>query len=275
MTRPRSRRRWSPLAAATLALALAGTLLPLLYLVSVSLMNQGQVNSGLLVPPEPAFGNYADALAGGTLLPGLLNSLVAAIAGSLITLAIALPAAWAMARSGTGGSLLAGTILSPWLLPPIVAVLPLFVLLRQLGLNNTLPGLVLIYAFANAGVAIWLLEGFVRRIPPELDEAAQLDGAGPLRILLRVAAPLLSPGLVAVGVIVAVLNYHEFVLASFLTQSPQAQTVTVVLANFLGERVQNFGKIAAASIIAVLPVFAGAVFLQRWLVAGLTSGGVK
>jgi len=271
----RSRRRASPVAIVVLAIALAGTLVPLLYLLSVSFMNQGQVSSGLIVPTEPAPRNWSDALASGTLLPGIANSLVAAIVGAVLTLAFALPAAWAMARSRTGGRLLAGTILSPWLLPPIVAVLPLFTLLRILHLNNTLIGLALVYALANTPVAIWLLEGFVRRIPTELDEAAQLDGAGPFRVLVRIVVPLLAPGLIAVGVIVAVLNYHEFTLATFLTQGPQSQTLPVVLSNMLSERIQNFGKIAAASIIGVIPVFAGAVFLQRWLVAGLTSGSVK
>jgi multiple sugar transport system permease protein len=270
-TRPRSRRA-PVLSSLGVVVALVGTLVPLLYLLAVSLMSQGEVSAGLLVPRDPAWHNWSDALAGGVVVRGVLNSLFAGIVGALLTLLFALPAAWAMVRSGTGGRTLAGTILSPWLLPPIVAVVPIFALLRALHLNNTLPGLVLVYAFANTAVAVWLLEGFVRRIPAEIDEAAQLDGAGPLRVLVRIVTPLLAPGLVAVGVIVAVLNYHEFVLATFLTQGPESQTMPVVLANLLGERVQNYGKIAAASIMAVIPVFAIAVLLQRWLVAGLTSG---
>lgn len=258
-----------------LGVVLVGTLAPLAYLVSVSFMTQGQISSGSVLPTAPTLSTWAEALGGGALVRGVVNSLVAAILGAAVSLAIALPAAWAMVRSRTGGRLLAGTILSPWLLPPIVAVVPIFTLLRILHLNNSLPGLVLVYALANAPVAIWLLEGFVRRVPRDLDEAAQLDGAGPFRVLVQIVVPLLTPGIVAVGVIVAVLNYHEFVLAMFLTQGPESQTLPVVLTNMLGERAQNYGKIAAASLIGVIPVFAGAVFLQRWLVAGLTSGSVR
>ncbi len=263
------------LARIALALGLVGTLLPLAYLVLVSLMSIAQVSSGSLLPAPPQWHNYADAWAGGALGHGVLNSLLVAIGSTILTLAIALPGAWAMVRSRTGGRFLAGTILSPWLLPPIVAVVPIFTLLRIVQLNNTLVGLGLVYALANTAIAIWLLEGFIRRLPGELDEAAQLDGAGPWQVLGRVILPLLAPALVAIGVIVVVLDYNEFVLAAFITQSPDSQTLPVVLSNMLGERVQNYPKIAAASVIGIIPVFAGAVFLQRWLVAGLTSGSVK
>lgn len=267
-------RRSSRLATAAVGVALLFTLLPLLYLLSVSLMKQGEISAGILWPSNPEWGNWVDA-ASSRLPRGILNSVIASLGGALLTLVIALPAAWAMVRYRTGGRTLAATILSPWLLPPIVAVVPIFTLLRVLGLNNTLTGLTIVYALANTAVAVWLLEGFVRKLPVELDEAAQLDGAGAFRVLTSIVVPLLTPGLVAVGVIVAVLNYNEFVLATFLTQGPEAQTVPVVLSLMLGERLQDFGKIAAASIIGVIPVFAAAVYLQRWLVAGLVSGSVK
>jgi multiple sugar transport system permease protein len=267
-------KRSSRLATVTVGVALLFTLLPLAYLLSVSLMKQGEISAGIVWPSNPEWGNWVDAAA--SRLPrGILNSVIASLGGAVLTLVIALPAAWAMVRSRTGGRTLAATILSPWLLPPIVAVVPLFTLLRVLGLNNTLAGLTIVYALANTAVAVWLLEGFVRKLPVELDEAAQLDGAGAFRVLGSIVVPLLTPGLVAVGVIVAVLNYNEFVLATFLTQGVEAQTVPVVLSLMLGERLQDFGKIAAASLIGVIPVFAAAVFLQRWLVAGLVSGSVK
>jgi multiple sugar transport system permease protein len=265
----------STVAGAWVGASLVAALVPLAYLVSVSLMTQGQISAGSLVPAAPAWGNWAAALTETGLPRAIVNSVIASLGGALLTLAFALPAAWAMARHRTGGRTLAGLVLSPWLLPPIVAIVPVFTLLRVLGLNNTLAGLTLVYALANTAVAIWLLEGFVRRLPVELDEAAQLDGAGEWRVLVSVVTPLLTPGLVAVGVIVAVLNYNEFLFATFLTQGPDAQTVPVILSLMLGERVQDFGKIAAASLIGVVPVFAAAVFLQRRLVAGLTSGALK
>jgi multiple sugar transport system permease protein len=264
-------------AAATVVLAvlLAFFVTPLLYLVSVSLMGRDETGQGVLVPAVPQFSNWVDVLTGSDLLQGIGNSLVAAIGGASLTLVIALPGAWAIVRFRTGGAALAGTLMSPWLLPPIVAVVPLFTLLRVIGANNTLWGLTLVYALVNVPVAIWLLEGFLRKLPSEIEEAARLDGAGSFRVLTWIVTPLVAPALAAIGIIVGVLNYNEFLLATFLTQNPDAQTLPVVLSLFYGERTPHFGKIAAASVIGVLPVFAAAVFFQRWLVGGLTSGAVR
>ncbi|GAB3615889.1 carbohydrate ABC transporter permease [Okibacterium endophyticum] len=256
-------------------LVLITVLVPILYLFAVSLMDRAEVTSGILFTTEPKWANWSEAITGSNLVSGVVNSFIAAFAGAALTLVFALPGAWAIVRYRTGGSTLAGTIMSPWLLPPIVAIVPLFVLLRTLGLNNTLVGLALVYAFVNIPVAVWLLEGFLRKLPVEIDEAAQLDGAGAFRMLWSVVLPLVAPGLVAVGIVVAILDYNEFVLASFLTQSPDAQTLPVVISLFLGERLTHLGKIAAASVIGIIPVFAAAVFLQRWLIGGLTSGSVK
>ena len=249
-------------------------LVPLLYLVSISFMTQGQIAAGILVPTEPAAGNWKRAL--DSAVPrGVLNSLLASVSGALLTLALALPGAWAMARFRTGGVLLSGLILSPWLLPPIVAIIPLLTLLRVLGLTNSLPGLILVYALMNVPVAIWLLAGFIRRLPVEIEEAGRLDGAGEWQLLLRIVTPMLVPALIAVGVIVAILNYNELLFATFLTQSEDVQTVPVLLAGMLSERVQDFGRIAASSLLAVVPVFTIAVLLQRYLIEGLTSGAMK
>lgn len=264
----------STLAGTWVLLAAVVVLVPLLYLVSISFMTQGQIAAGILLPTEPAFANWASAW-DSDIPRGVLNSLIAASVGALLTLALALPGAWAIARHRTGGKALSGLILSPWLLPPIVAIIPLMTLLRALGLVNTLSGLTLVYALINVPVAIWLLDGFIRRIPAEIEEAARLDGASERQLLIHVVTPVLTPALIAVGVIVGILNYNEFLFATFLTQSQETQTVPVLLAGMLSERVQDFGLIAASSLIAVIPVFTVAVLLQRHLIVGLTTGAVK
>lgn len=270
-TRPGGNR----MSTAVVAITLAVVIVPLAYLASVSLMGRDEVTSGVLVPATPAWSNWSDVVTGTELLRGVGNSLFAAAVGAALTLAFALPAAWAIVRYRTGGATLGGTLMSPWLLPPIVAVVPLFTLLRILELNNTLIGLTLVYALVNLPVAIWLLEGFLRRLPSELDEAARMDGAGPVRLLLSIIAPVVSPALVSIGIIVAILNYNEFLLATFLTQSDDAQTLPVVLSMFYGERTPHYGKIAAASLVGIVPVFAAAVLFQRRLVGGLAAGSVK
>lgn len=272
MTERRTRLR--PVASTVLFVALAVTLVPLAYLFSVSLMGRDETVSGVLWSAAPNWENWGDVLA--TDIPrSILNSLAAAVGGAVVSLVIAVPGAWAIVRHNAGGRTLGATLMSPWLLPPIVAVVPLLTLLRSVGLNNTLLGLTLVYALVNVPVAVWLLEGFIRRLPVEIEEAARIDGAGTLRMLWSVVVPLLLPSLVAVGIIVAILNYNEFLLATFLTQSVDAQTFPVALSLYYGDRTPHFGKIAAASFIGVIPVFAAAVFFQRWLVGGLTMGAVR
>ncbi|WP_150460997.1 carbohydrate ABC transporter permease [Nesterenkonia ebinurensis] len=264
----------SLLASGWVLLSLVAALVPLLYLLSISFMTQGQIAAGILLPTEPAFRNWANAWHS-PIPQGVLNSLIAAAGGAILTLTFALPGAWTIARHRTGGKALSGLILSPWLLPPIVAIIPLLTLLRILGLTNTLEGLTLIYALINVPVAIWLLDGFIRRIPIEVEEAGRIDGANEWQLLTRVVVPMLIPALIAVGVIVAILNYNEFLFATFLTQSQDTQTVPVLLAGMLSERVQDFGRLAASSLMAVIPVFTIAVLLQRYLIEGLTTGAVK
>lgn len=264
----------SVLAYSVLGLALLVTVVPLAYLFSVSLMGRDETVSGILWTADPQWSNWGDVLAS-NIPVSIGNSLLAALGGAALTLVIALPGAWAIARFRAGGRTLGATLMSPWLLPPIVAVVPLLTLLRVIGLNNTVLGLALVYALANAPVAVWLLEGFVRRLPIEIEEAATIDGAGTFRTLWSIIVPLLAPSLVAVGIIVAILNYNEFLLATFLTQSVDAQTFPVALSLFYGDRTPHFGKIAAASFVGIIPVFAAAVFFQRWLVGGLTGGAVR
>lgn len=264
----------SRVATGWLVAALVASIVPILYLVSVSFMSQGEVAAGRVLPTQPSLGAWTEAFSGP--VPGaIVNSLLVSIVSSVVSLALALPAAWAIVRFRTGGRLLAGTFLAPWLLPPIVAIVPLFMLLRVLGLNNTLLGLTLLYAIMNVGLAVWLLEGFVRRLPVELEEAARLDGAGEFGVLVRIIVPLTGPALVAVGVIVVILSYNEYLFAAFVTQSEQSRTVPVVIGLLLSERIQDFGKVAAGSLMGAIPPLAVAGLLQKRLVEGLTSGALK
>ncbi|WP_250444342.1 carbohydrate ABC transporter permease [Actinotalea sp. C106] len=271
-----ARRRRPPLLApAVVVIGVVLAVVPLLYLFSVSLMGRNELVAGVLVPSDPQWSNWSEAVAGTTLTQAVLNSVLAAVGGALLSLALALPGAWALSRRGTGGRTLLATVMSPWLLPPIVAVVPLLTLLRILGLTNSLLGLTLVYGLVNLPVAVWLLQAFLHRIPGEIDEAAQLDGAGPLRVLTSIVLPLAGPSLVAVGLIVTLLGYSEFLLASFLTQDAASQTLPVHLSLLLGERVAEYGKIAAAAMVGILPVLVIALTLQRRLVEGLTAGAVK
>ncbi len=266
--------RLGPIGVLVLAIGVLWVLIPLAYLLSMAFMTRTEVISGSYLPATLQWENWQAVVDAG--IPRTIgNSLLVAVGATLITLVLATPAAWAIARHGAGGKALSAVILAPWLLPPIVAVVPIFVLLRVAGLNNTLLGITLVYAFVNVPVAVWLLEGFVRRLPGEIEEAGTVDGAGDLAILLRIVVPLIAPGIVAVGIITTVLSYNEYLLASFILLQPEVHTLPVAISLFQGDRFAHLGRIAAASVAGVLPVYAVAVLFQRWLVSGLTSGGVK
>jgi len=123
-------------------------------------------------------------------------------------------------------------------------------------------------------VALWLLTGFMNRIPKEIDEAAAIDGAGILMTLWKIIIPLICPGIVSTGIICAILNYNEFLFAFFFTSIP-TRTLPIGVALFQGERLINFGQMAVASLIGVIPIYLVSVLFQRWLVSGLANASAR
>jgi ABC-type glycerol-3-phosphate transport system permease component len=132
------------------------------------------------------------------------------------------------------------------------------------------PGLIFCYALLNVPVALWLLTGFMNRIPKEIDEAAALDGAGILMTLWKIIIPLISPGIVSTGIICAILNYDEFLFAFFFTSNP-TRTLPIGVALFQGERLINFGQMAVASLVGIIPIYLVSIIFRRWLVNGLAN----
>jgi len=249
--------------------------LPIAFLISVSFKTPDDVLLGRFLPTAPTLDNWPTAFAVTNLSGFITNSVIASIAAGLLTIAIALPATYGMVRLKVGKAWLPDFTLSSYVAPPIVAVLPLFYLLKTVGLLNSLVGLILIYGFMNLPVAFWLLAPFLRQVPVAIEEAAALDGAGPLRTLIRVVAPMITPGIAATLLISVILAYNEFLLASALAQTDDARTLTVGVSLFQGERLQNAGQMAVASLAGIIPIYIVALLGQRWLVKGLTHGGVK
>jgi multiple sugar transport system permease protein len=166
---------------------------PVLYLALVSVKPQPEVLSGRFLPSRLAWENWPNAFRSVPLLLFLRNSVVVAVASALLTLLLAVPASYAMVRFQTGGKGLASFVLSSYVAPPVVALLPLFFLLRWAGLIDSLPGVALVHALANLPVAVWLLDSFVRSLPREIEEASWVDGAGLLATLRRSSSPSSRP----------------------------------------------------------------------------------
>ncbi|MFO1036345.1 MAG: carbohydrate ABC transporter permease [Geminicoccaceae bacterium] len=257
------------------ALVLAFFLVPLAFLVAVSFKSQSEIALGGFFPREWFWPNWPDAFGSIAIATYLRNSALVSVCGAAVTLLIAVPATHAIVRYELGGKVLPSLILGAYLAPPIVALFPLFFLLKSLGLVNSLPGLALVYGVMNLPVAFWLLSGFVRRLPVELEEAAVIDGAGYGTLLRRVVVPLLLPGIVSTGIICLILAYNEFLLAAFFTRSEATQTLPVGLSLYQGDRQLRYGQMAVASLVGIAPVYLLATFFQRWLIRGLTAGALR
>lgn len=249
--------------------------LPIIYLISLTFTPQSEILSGELFPRQLTLENWPLYWERIPMLTFARNSIVAAAIGTVLSLLIATPVAYAIVRYRTGGGALPIYVLSSFIAPPVVAIIPLFFLLRVTGLINNAGGLGLIYGLVNVSVATWLLLSFIERVPIEIEEAAMIDGAGMLKTLRHVVLPLIAPGLVATGIILALLNYNEFLFAVTLSQSTESQTLPVAISLFQGDRGVQFGQMAAASLTAMVPVYVLALLMQKWLVGGLTSGSIK
>ena len=166
-------------------------------------------------------------------------------------------------------------ILAVGMFPQISVVSPLYLLLRELHLINTYPGLVLPYLTFAMPLTVWLLVGFFRQLPGELEEAAMVDGAGRLRAFWEVIVPLAVPGIATTAILTFVYSWNEFLFALSFTLGPERQTVPVAIALFRGQYQVPWGQILAAAVVATAPVTLLVLAFQRRIVQGLTAGAVK
>ncbi|MFM9105440.1 MAG: carbohydrate ABC transporter permease [Chloroflexota bacterium] len=258
-----------------LALVIGFFLLPMVVLALTSVKTKDDVLSGNFLPAAYHWENWPDAFGRVPIAQFIGNSMLAAAGGTLLTLLLAVPATYAMVRYRTGGKALYSLVLSSYTAPPVVALLPIFFALRFANLIDSVAGLAIVYGLMNVPAAVWLLDSFVRGVPREIEEAAWVDGASRLGALVRMVLPLIMPGIAAAAVICAILCYNELLFALTFTYGPRSQTLPVGLALFQGDRLVNYGQIAAASLTGIVPVYLLALVGQRWLVGGLTHGAVK
>lgn len=270
----------TPHAAALFRYSAAGVVLlffvlPVAYLAALSFKTKDDVLSGQFLPTDPTLANWPAAFAAAPLTSFIVNSTVVAVLAGLLTVVIALPGIFAVARLGIARRWLPQAVLSSYMAPPVVALIPLFFLFKGIGLINSLAGLILVNGLANLPVAWWLLTPFLTQVPREIEEAATLDGCGPVRTLLSIVVPVISPGLAATTIIVIILAYNEFLFASAFAFSDATRTLTVGLSLFQGDRLINLGQMAVASLAGVVPIYVLALAAQRWLVRGISHGAVK
>ncbi|MFF1508082.1 carbohydrate ABC transporter permease [Streptomyces sp. NPDC058326] len=252
---------------------------PFLWLVSTAFKPAPELASlhPTWIPKDPTLANFRQAFDEQPLLRAAANSLIAAVSAAVIAVAVATPLAYVTARHrGRLASAATGWVVISQAFPFVLVIIPLFLILKNLHLINSVLGLVLVYVVWSLPFALWMLMGYVRAVPAELEEAAAVDGAGRLRTLVSVTAPLLVPGIVATALFAFVTAWNEFFFALVLLKTPEKQTLPVVLTHFLGaEGVADLGPLAAAAFLATLPSLVVFAVLQRRITGGMLAGAVK
>ena len=248
---------------------------PFFWQILTSLRPEAELTS-VTFPRAVSLASYTSAFEGRPFARVLLNSAVVAGATTALCLAVASAAAFALAKLELRGkNVLLGAALAVSMFPPIATLSPLYLTLRKLHLLDTAAGLVLPHTTFALPLALWVLTGFFRDIPDELYRAARVDGCTPFQAFRRVMLPLALPGLSTTAILVFVFSWNEFLYALTFTSSPERRTVPVAISLFAGEHAEPWGEIAAASVIATLPLVLFTLLFQRRIVAGLTQGAVK
>jgi ABC-type glycerol-3-phosphate transport system permease component len=268
-------RSWWP--AVALALLVGASAFPFYWAILSSFTPEARLfQAPSLLPSQLVLDHYRALFTERNFWLPIRNSLI--VAGSTTVFCVALGAlcAYALARlEFRGKALLLGSILAVGMFPQISVVSPLYLLLRELRLINTYPGLVLPYLTFAMPLTVWLLVGFFRQLPGELEEAAMVDGAGRLRAFWEVIVPLALPGIATTAILTFVYSWNEFLFALSFTLGPERQTVPVAIALFRGQYQVPWGQILAAAVVATLPVTLLVLAFQRRIVQGLTAGAVK
>lgn len=267
---------------------------PVYWMVATSLMTETEM---LAVPPhfvprEPTIRNYLTIFGIGEpeylrlafnrapavfdIGPAMRNSLAVSVSVALLNLLIATPAAYAFARLNVrfGLPLLMG-YLAIRMIPPIMIVVPLFLVMRNLDLIDTKLSLILVYCFFTVPFSIWILQSYFKAMPGELEDAALIDGCSRWQSVRYILLPLARPGLTCVAILSFMGTWSEFLFAVVFSKTPDSKTLTVVTASFADAAAIQFDYVMTAGVLTALPPFILALFFQRYIVGGLAAGAVK
>lgn len=264
-----------------LLIVLVFCLFPILWVIAMSVKLPGEYlhNPPIWIPQQPTLVHYRNVMAAKGEL-ALKNSVIIATSATVLTMIVGSLAAYSLARFSTGGRHFAFWLLSQRMMPPVVLVVPFFLLLRNLGQINPALGLdshaalIVLYTVFNLPFVIWMMRSYFESVPPEIEESALVDGSTRMQAFRSITLPLAVPGLIATGSFAFIFSWMEFLFAVVFTRT-KAVTLPVAIAGFSGSQGSNWGQASALAVVAMLPVFALALLVQRHFVRGLTLGAIR
>lgn len=270
---------WKAIIYIVLLAAVFVSVFPFYWVASTSLKYDRDhfVKPPVYIPKDITFNHYKIVFNKKMVDAGshLRNSVVIAFSNMVLVLILTVPAAYAFARYRIGGNKLTFGLLVARMLPPVVLVIPLFLIYKTLGLRDTYLGLVLSYTTFNAPFAVWLLMGFFEDFPTEIEDAALVDGCSELQALIRVVIPLVAPGIAVVALFCFLTGWNDLIFVLALG-GRHTQTLNLLMVNLLNAPSADlFGAAAGVVALGIIPPFIITLFLQRYLVTGLALGGVK
>lgn len=219
--------------------------------------------------------NYVFLFVNGKFLGNILNSVIVSLGSLILTLPMSLLAGYALARFNFPGKRLSIVLFLFPLLPAIAVLIPLILFMRTLGLYNTLFSVILANTVFTLPFAVWMIRGFMLSMPAEIEEAAMIDGATPLQILLQVVIPLSAPGLISVGIFVLISSWNNYLFSFAFTTKPDLQIVPAAILGYISAWGVNYGGMNAAAVVATLPPLIFFLIFQKWFVQGILAGSIK
>ena len=261
-----------------LVLMLLWTAIPFYWMIVTSLKHEKEIYGyeATLIPERPTMANYATVFRETPYLVYLRNSVAVAVGSTILSMVIAVLGAYAIARLNfPGRALLARGLVFTYLVLTSLLFIPKFVMMSMLRLTDSLHGLIIAYLGFDVPFCTWLLMGYFKSVPVELEEAARVDGCNRVGALLRIVLPMSLPALVVVTFFSFTHAWNEFLYAHVFTSTTGARTVTTGLVNFMSQDVFFWGPLMASTVMSALPPVLMFLVFQRWVVKGLTLGGVK
>ncbi len=262
-----------------MALLLAIVLIPIYWMAAASLKSNKEITQdATLYPHAPSLDNYRHLFLYKQFGDYLTNSLVVTAASVVLALIVGSLGAYAIARFQLRFRLeraVGLSLLTLRIVPPVVILIPVYLLMLRLDLLDTWLGLIITYTALNITFCVWMMESFFREIPVDLEEAAMVDGESRFAAFRRVTLPLAAPGLAATAIFAVIVTFNEFLFALVLTATPNAMTMPRGTATLIGRIDTDWASMSAAGVIGATPIVIFALLVQRHLVRGLTLGAVK